>query len=82
MIMFKSETKLRAWGNSVGVIIPKEVLKEEGLSINDEVEVILRKKSNPLKDAFGKLREFKAKSGKSTDEILKEVDEELKSRFD
>ena len=82
MIMFKSETKLRAWGNSVGVIIPKEVLKEEGLSINDEVEIILKKKSNPLKDAFGRLKEFKAKSSKSTEEVLKEVDEELRSRFE
>jgi len=80
--MFKSETKLRAWGNSIGVILPKEVLKEEGLSINDKVEVTLKKKSNPLKDAFGRLGEFKAKSGKSTEDILKEVDEELKSRFD
>lgn len=80
--MFRSETKLRAWGNSVGVILPKELVKEEKLSIDDEVEVIVKKKSNPLKDAFGKLREFKAKSDKSTDEILREVDEELKSRFD
>ena len=80
--MFRSETKLRAWGNSVGVILPKELVKEEKLSIDDEVEVIVKKKSNPLKDAFGKLREFKAKSDKSTDEILREVDKELKSRFD
>jgi len=80
--MFRSETKLRAWGNSVGAILPKELVKEEKLSIDDEVEVIVKKKSNPLKDAFGKLREFKAKSYKSTDEILREVDEELKSRFD
>lgn len=80
--MFKSETKLKAWGNSLGVILPKERLKEEGLSINDEVEVILRKKSNSFKDAFGKLKEFKAKSSKSTEEILKEVNKELESRFD
>ena len=80
--MLRSETKLRAWGNSVGVILPKELVKEEKLSIDDEVEVIVKKKSNPLKDAFGKLREFKAKSDKSTDEILREVDKELKSRFD
>lgn len=80
--MIKSETKLKAWGNSVGVILPKEELHKEDLSVDDEVEVIVRKKSNPLKDTFGKLREFRAKSGKSTDEILKEVDEELKSRFD
>ena len=80
--MFKSETKLKAWGNSVGVILPKEILKEEGLSVNDEVEITLKKKSNPLKDAFGKLKVFKTKSGKSTEEMLKEVDEDLKSRFE
>lgn len=80
--MLRSETKLRAWGNSVGVILPKEALKEEGLSINDVVEITLRKKSTRLKDIFGRLREFRAKSGKSTDEILKEVDDELRSRFE
>lgn len=80
--MLKSISKLKAWGNSIGVILPKEQLQEEDLDINDEVEVIVRKKSNPLKDAFGKLRELKAKSGKSADELLKEIDEELKSRFE
>ena len=80
--MIKSEARLRAWGNSVGVILPKEILKEEGLAVNDDVEIIVRKKSTTLKDIFGKLREFKAKSGKSTEELLKEVDEELKSKFD
>lgn len=80
--MFKSDTKLKAWGNSVGVILPKEALKEEGLAVNDEVEVILRKKSSPLRDVFGKLKDFKAKSDKPTEQLLKEIDEELKSRFD
>ncbi len=80
--MFKSETRLRAWGNSVGVVLPKELLKEESLSINDEVEIIIKKKSNLLKEVFGKLKEIKSRSHKTTDEILKEIDEELKSRFD
>ena len=80
--MIRSETKLRAWGNSVGVVIPKEALKEENLSINDEVEVTIRKKSNVLKDVFGTLKKFKAKSRKSTDRLLREIDKELKSRFD
>ncbi|MBS3101093.1 AbrB/MazE/SpoVT family DNA-binding domain-containing protein [Candidatus Woesearchaeota archaeon] len=80
--MFKSQAKLKAWGNSIGVVLPKEALKEEGLAINDEVEIILTKKTNSLKDAFGKLKNFKAKSDKSTEQLLKEIDEELKSRFD
>lgn len=52
------------------------MLKRKGLSMNNN-EVVVKEKSNPLKDAFGKLREFKAKSIKSTEDILKEVDGEL-----
>ena len=79
--MIKSETKLKAWGNSIGVVLPKEALKGENLNVNDEVEVIIRKKTNPLRDVFGKLKEFKSKSNKSTDDILKEVDKELNNRY-
>lgn len=35
------------------------------------------KRKNPLREAFGKLK-FK----KSTEELLKEVDEDLKGKFD
>jgi len=28
--MFKSQAKLKAWGNSIGVVLPKEALKERG----------------------------------------------------
>ncbi|HLC64917.1 MAG TPA: AbrB/MazE/SpoVT family DNA-binding domain-containing protein [Candidatus Nanoarchaeia archaeon] len=80
--MIKSETRLKAWGNSVGVILPKDALKEENLSVNDEVEVVVTKKSNPLKETFGMLRGLKAKTRKSTDEMLKEIDKDLKSRLE
>ena len=80
--MIKSETKLRAWGNSIGIVLPKDALRDEGLSIDDEVEVIVKKKTNPLRECFGKLKEFEAKSSKSTDDILKEIDKEFKSRFE
>ena len=81
-MVIRSETKLKAWGNSVGVILPKEQLEEENLTINDEVEVTVRKKTPLLKEVFGRLKGFKAKSGKSTEDLLHEIDEELKSRFD
>jgi len=80
--MVKTETRLKAWGNSIGVILPKAELESENLSVDDEVEVIVRKKTSSLRDIFGKLKDFKAKSDKSTDELLKEVDEELKSRLE
>ena len=33
------KTSLKKWGNSVGVRIPNEVLKQNGLSINDTLEI-------------------------------------------
>lgn len=39
--------------------------------------VSMRKTANHLKGIFGKLREFKPKSNKPTEEILKEIDKEL-----
>ena len=77
--VIKSETKLRAWGNSIGVVLSKEKLRKENLSVDDEVEVTVRRKESPLRAAFGKLKLFKARSGKSTDDLLKEIDEELDS---
>ncbi len=77
--MFKSETRLKGWGNSIGVILPKDMLKGEKLSIDDEVEVTVRKKINPLQEAFGQLKGAKAKTSKSTDTMLKEIDRELDS---
>jgi len=75
--MTTSETRLRAWGNSIGLIVPKSVLREEGLSVNDEVEVTIRKKSSPLASVFGRLQRSKAKPGKSTAALLREIDQEL-----
>ena len=33
-------TKLKQWGNSVGVRIPKEVLESSNLRLNDDLEII------------------------------------------
>lgn len=32
-------TNIRAWGNSQGIYIPKKILNELGLSVNDPVEI-------------------------------------------
>ena len=75
--MIEYETKLRKWGNSIGIIIPKEDVKKEGLKDDDSVTaIIVPKKTVKVKDIFGKLK-FK----KSTDQILKETDKELDSKF-
>ena len=81
-IMIKAIAKLRAWGNSLGVVIPKEGLKEENLGVNDEVEVIVKRKENPLRAAFGIVKNAPVKTRKSKEELLKEIDEAFKSGYD
>src|SRR5439155_19208746 len=36
-------TVMRKWGNSLGVVIPREEASKEGLHENDEVEIVIRK---------------------------------------
>jgi len=49
------KTILRKWGNSYGVVIPKDVALKEGIKENDEVEVII-KKAVDIRSLFGKYR--------------------------
>ena len=75
--MIEHETRLKAWGNSIGVVLPKEDIKKEGLHVDQKVKIVITPvKTLKVKDIFGKLK-FK----KSTKELLKEVDEELDSKF-
>ncbi len=69
--MIEVETQLREWGRSLGVVIPKETVVREGLMPGDTLELLIRKKSNPLKETFGTL-----KFRRTTEEILKESDKE------
>ncbi|MBS3175459.1 AbrB/MazE/SpoVT family DNA-binding domain-containing protein [Candidatus Woesearchaeota archaeon] len=45
------EVELKEWGNSIGVIIPIEELKELGLGKGDRVEIEIIKKE--IADGFG-----------------------------
>ena len=50
-------TKTKKWGSSLGVIIPKEIVKKERLQEGQEIriEIISRKKTTG-EDIFGKLK--------------------------
>ena len=62
-------SKLRKWGNSFGVLVPKELVKKENFRLNEEVVVKLEKK-NDLMQLFG-LCKFK----KSTKQLMKDIRE-------
>lgn len=60
--------KIRKWGNSMGMLLSKKDLFDLGIRENDEVDVILAKKTSVLMDMAGKL-----KFSKPTAELLKEA---------
>ena len=69
--MQELDVKLRKWGRSFGVVIPKETVNGEKFKEGDDMKIIITRKTNVLRETFGTLK-FK----RSTDEILKEVDKE------
>ena len=61
-------SKTRKWGSSLGVIIPKEVVKELKLKEDQDVVIDIKPKDNPLKELFGSV-----KLSKPTEQLLKEI---------
>jgi len=76
--MIEYETKVKKWGNSMGIILPKEEVKREKLREKQSVRVIISPvKSIRVKDIFGKLKGWK----KPTKRITKEANKELDIEF-
>ena len=51
------ETKTKKWGSSLGIIIPKEIVREERIQEGQEIRIdILSKKKTTGADIFGKLK--------------------------
>ena len=70
--MLEMESTLREWGRSIGVVIPREKIKEENLNEGDKVKILILKERNPVKQTFGI-----AKLKKTTKKMLEESDKEL-----
>lgn len=70
------EVELKEWGNSFGVIIPKEVINNLRVRSGEKILIEVERKENPLKELFGAL-----KFTKPTKQLLKEVRKDLKSKW-
>ena len=70
--MEEVRVKLRRWGNSLGVVLPQEILKEVNKNEGDEVTLFLKKEDNDLTSLFGRLKNWKIDSQNFKDEIRKE----------
>ena len=73
--MLEIETVVKEWGNSIGIVIPKEKALREELRPNDRVTILLTKESDSLKvkDIFGSVR-WKTPIKKMMDEINREFE--------
>ena len=72
--MMEIKAKTKKWGNSIGVLIPKEVIRRE--NIKPEQEIILTINKKPItkgKDIWGTLK-FK----ESTEKLMRGIDKEFK----
>ncbi len=70
--------RTKQWGNSIGIIIPKEVADEKGIRAEEDVLVEVEKKSKKtvLEELSGALP-FK----KPTEQILKESRKGMESKY-
>lgn len=69
------ETEARKWGNSLGVVIPREIAEKEHIRESEKVKLlIIRDGSKTLKETFGIV---KGKIKKSTQQIKDELRDEL-----
>lgn len=61
--------KVRAWGHSLGVIIPSELIKKEDIHEGDIIEIEIRKYKD-IKKLYGSL---KLKPGETVQKIKDEL---------
>jgi antitoxin component of MazEF toxin-antitoxin module len=47
------KSKLKRWGNSYGVVVPKEIVEKEGLKEGELVEISVRRAAD-IRRLFGK----------------------------
>lgn len=65
----------KKWGNSLGITIPSEVIKEEKIKPNEKIKVLVFKDSKKkFKEIFGTLR-LKMPTQKAMEEIDEGYDE-------
>lgn len=67
--------KTRKWGNSIGITLPKAIVEEQNIQCDEEVDIIVLKKAETMKDMAGIMKEEWA--NKTAQEMKDEFKEEL-----
>ncbi len=48
---------VKKWGNSLGVILPADLVKDNDLHPNDTIEIVVERKVKPISDLFGSYKQ-------------------------
>jgi antitoxin component of MazEF toxin-antitoxin module len=64
------KAKVRKWGSSLGIVIPKEIAEAKGVRAGDEVLAEVRKISN-MREIFGSLRGWQRSTQRIKEEARK-----------
>lgn len=70
--MIEIKSKLRRWGNSLGIIIPQNAIAIANINEGDEINIFLQEEKNDISQVFGALKCKKINSQKLKNEIRRE----------
>ena len=73
-------TKIKPWGNSLGITLPKEELIRRGLDTGSFVEVLIKKKTS-IASAHGALPSIKKDMKVPVEKFLAEIKNDLESKW-
>lgn len=77
--MEQVNTKVKKWGNSLGIILPKSLVDAENIKEGLEINIRIQPRNKmTVGDLFTFAKTTKlAKIKKSTDKIMREIDKQL-----
>jgi len=70
-----TKTKIKKWGNSIGIVIPQEDAERMNIKIGETIMIEIKKKENVLRELQGSMKFGDPKK------ILKEVRKEMESKW-
>ncbi len=56
--MLEFDARIKRWGNSFGLLIPKQEVNQERLKEKEELHVIIIRKNKAIEESFGMLKEW------------------------
>lgn len=76
--MVSLNTKLRKVGNSLGIVVPSNIIKKENLKENENITIEIKiENKTTVEDMIKAAKKMNLKFNKSTQEMLDEGDKEL-----